>query len=65
MGKIRNIFRNTTEKKTKRREVHNTRKKARQEQILSNIQIRSFYRERTNEEIRLRQKKHVDNTEKK
>lgn len=65
MGKISNIFRTTPEKTTKRKEEHNKRKKARQEQILNNKQMRAFYRERTDNEIRVRQKKHADTNQKK
>ena len=63
-GKNINIFRNTPEKTTKKKDERDKRKKARQELILNNKQMRSFYRKRTNEEIRLRQKKHLGINEK-
>jgi hypothetical protein len=65
MNKIINIFRKTPEKTTKRKEERNKRKKARQEQILNNKQMRRFYRERTDNEIRLRHKKQVNTNEEK
>ena len=41
-GKNINIFRNTPEKTTKKKDERDKRKKARQEQILTNKQMKSF-----------------------
>ena len=61
MGKWTDALFGTSEERKKKQRRHEQRKKALQEQKENNRKMRIFYRERNQEEIRLRQKRNTEN----
>jgi hypothetical protein len=54
----------TSEERKRKQRRHNLRKKALQEQKENNKKMRTLYRERNQEEIRIRQMKNTENKDK-
>lgn len=64
MGKWADILLEILEERKKKNLIHEQRKKAFQEQKEHNKKIRSLYRERNREEIRLREIRNTENKKK-
>ena len=64
MGKWTDAIFGTSKERKKKQIRHELQKKALQEQKESNTKIRTLYRERNREEIRLRQMRNKENKEK-
>jgi len=64
MGKWTDTLFGTSEERKKKHRWHEQRKNALQEQKENNKKMRTLYRERNKEEIRLRQMKNTENKDK-
>jgi hypothetical protein len=64
MGKWINVLLGTSEERKKKNRIHEHRKNALQEQKENNKKMRTLYRERNREEIRLRQMRNKENKDK-
>ena len=64
MGKWTDTLLGTSEERKKKRRRHELRKNALQEQKENNKKMRTLYRERNREEIRLRQMRNTENKDK-
>jgi hypothetical protein len=64
MGKWTDILFGTSEERKKKHRRHELRKNALQEQKENNKKMRTLYRERNQEEIRLRQVRNTENKNK-
>jgi len=64
MGKWIDVLLGTSEERKKKLKIHEHRKNALQEQKDNNKKMRTLYRERNREEIRLRQIRNKENKDK-